>query len=58
METENKPVSTFDYFGGYYSALMEGIEFARFAPSPLWSEIAQTLENRYGKDFSYVWVAY
>lgn len=44
--------SLFDDFGGYYSVLRDGIEVARWAPSPLWSDFAATLSD----DHSYTWV--
>ena len=47
--------SMFDKFGGYYVAKFDGIEFARFAPSNVWSEYA-TLMTDLHDDFSYEFV--
>lgn len=46
--------SRFDSFDGYYSVRFSGVEFARFAPSPVWSDYAKSMENT--PDFSYAFV--
>ena len=53
-EVEAAP-SKFDQFHGYYSVRFSGIEFARFAPSPVWSEYANAMQHV--PDFSYSFVA-
>lgn len=47
--------SRFDNFGGYYSARFSGVEFARFAPSNVWSDYAASMKDV--EDFSYAFVA-
>lgn len=46
--------SMFDKFGGYYVAMFDGIEFARFAPSNVWSDYANSMKN--DESFSYEFV--
>lgn len=46
--------SVFDEFGGHYSVRIEGVEYARFAPSPHWSDYFASVAEQPG--FSYVWV--
>lgn len=46
--------SKFDDFNGYYCVRFSGIEFARFAPSTIWSEYAGSMKGV--KDFSYTFV--
>lgn len=46
--------SRFDQFDGYYSVRFSGVEFARFAPSPIWSDYANSMQDT--EDFSYVFV--
>lgn len=46
--------SLFDEFGGYYSVLFGGIEYARFAPSNEWSAYAELMKSV--PDFSYVFI--
>lgn len=47
--------SRFDFFDGYYSVRFSGAEFARFAPSPVWSEYAKAMTD--DPNFSYVFVS-
>lgn len=54
IESDYTP-SRFDYFDGYYSVRFSGIEFARFAPSPAWSDYAKSMQGV--DDFSYVFVS-
>lgn len=53
---EPETLSRFDKYGGYYSARFSGIEFARFAPSDIWSEYATRMKETAG-DFTYAFVA-
>lgn len=53
-EQDPVPVSLFDQFGGYYSARLDGVEVARFAPSPHWSNYVEFADGLQG--WSYVWI--
>ena len=46
--------SRFSHFDGYYVALIDGEEIARFAPSPFWGAYAGSMLN--DPAFSYGWV--
>lgn len=47
--------SWFDGAGGYYSVRIDGLEVARFAPSPRWSEYAASMSDN--PDWSYTFVS-
>lgn len=53
MSTE-RPLSKFDQFDGYYSVRFSGVEFARFAPSSIWSDYARSMQDV--DDFSYAFI--
>lgn len=48
--------TVFDNFGGYYSVCVEGVEVARFAPGPVWSEYANMIDGIQG--YSFTWVSF
>lgn len=48
--------SKFDDFAGYYVVLYRGLEVARWAPSPQWSDFATTYLKD-NPDYSYTWVS-
>lgn len=48
--------SMFDEAGGYYSAMVNGIEYAKFAPSSVWTRVSHEMSLMYGEDFTFKWV--
>lgn len=50
-------LSMFDKFGGYYSVMIDGIEFSRHAPSQVWTASVLMYELHYGEAFSFRYVS-
>jgi hypothetical protein len=45
----------FEDFNGYYAVFSDGVEFARFAPSPMWEDFAKSI--RFDNSITYKFVS-